>query len=144
MSTNASAEHRSRSMRERLRVLIADNHAGTQQALSLLLRWFGCRADLADDGREALEAFRGRDYDLILMDVVMPRMDGLEATRQIRREQSCPGGPRIVGISTDSTPEDRQIGLDAGMDDFLGKPIDIEALVRILDEVAEGVVAVAR
>jgi CheY-like chemotaxis protein len=120
--------------RQHLRILIADDHPGTQRALQLLLLWLECSSDVVDDGQAALEAIRSRDYDIVFMDVVMPRMDGVEATRQIRRSRPFDVRPRIVGMSADTTPEDRQVCLDVGMDDFLPKPVDVESLVRILDE----------
>jgi CheY-like chemotaxis protein len=76
------------------------------------------------------------------MDIVMPRMDGLEATRRIRRDRTLTPQPRIVGMSEDSMPEDQDICITAGMDDFLLKPIAIAHLARILDEAAVGLSAV--
>jgi CheY-like chemotaxis protein len=122
--------------RHRLRILIVDDHPGTQRAVTLVLRWLGCSADLAGDGGEAVEAARARRYDVILMDVGMPTMDGLEATRRIRAEQGAGSGPWIVGTSADSSPEDRAICRAVGMDDFLPKPMDVDDLVQILDGVA--------
>lgn len=136
MWNETQADERTAAARQRLRILIADDHPGTQRALQLLLRWLGCGSDVVEDGREAVEAVRSRDYDIIFMDVVMPRMDGLEATRQIRQERPYDAGPRIVGMSADTTPEDREICLAVGMDDFLPKPIDVDALIQIVDEVA--------
>ena len=128
--------------RRHLRILIAEDHPGTQRAVQLLLRWLGCIAEVADDGRDAVEAVRRREYDIILMDVVMPRMDGLEATRRIRRDRTLTLQPRIVGMSADAMPEDQDIGFAAGMDDFLPKPIAVDRLTRILDEAAMGLSAV--
>ena len=128
--------------RQRLRILVVDDHAGTQRAVQLVLRWLKCRSDVADNGRAALEAVRARDYDIILMDVVMPIMDGLEATRRIRQEQPSGTGPRIVGMSADSMAEDREVCFSAGMDDFLAKPVDVDALIRYLDKTALGFAAV--
>ena len=128
--------------RRGLRILVVDDHAGTQQAVHLVLRWLGCRADLADNGRVALEAVRASEYDVVLMDVTMPIMDGLEATRQIRLERPSGTGPRIVGMSADTMAEDRQVCFCAGMDDFLAKPVDVDALIRILDETALGLATV--
>lgn len=142
MQNAAQADEVVADARRRLRILIADDHPGTQRALELVLRWLQCRADLVNNGREALEAIQSREYDVVLMDVVMPCMDGIEATRWIRRARAMTVGPRIVGMSADSTPDDRAHCLAAGMDDFLPKPIDCDSLVRILDEVALGSVAV--
>jgi CheY-like chemotaxis protein len=124
--------------RRQLRILIADDHPGTQRALQLVLGWLQCGSDVVENGREALEAVRSREYDVILMDVVMPCMDGLEATRQIRQERGFAARPRIVGMSADATPQDRDMGLASGMDDFLPKPIDLDSLIRNLDEAALG------
>jgi CheY-like chemotaxis protein len=129
--------------RKRLRILIVEDHLGSQQALQLLLRWLGCRADVSDNGQEALEAVRTREYDIILMDVVMPRMDGLEATRRIRQDRALISQPRIVGMSADTMPEDQETCFAAGMDEFLPKPIDVDSLIRILDEAALGLSAVS-
>lgn len=128
--------------RQGLRILVVDDHRGTQRAVQLVLRWLKCHSDVADNGRAALEAVRARDYDIILMDVVMPIMDGLEATRRIRQEAPRGTGPRIVGMSADSLDEDREVCFSAGMDDFLAKPVDVDALIQILDETALGFAAV--
>jgi len=134
MWIETEAGERTVAARQRLRILIADDHDGTRRALQRLLRWLNCESDVVADGREAFEAVHSRDYDVILMDVVMPRMDGLEATRRIRQERPFGAGPRIVGMSASATPEDREICLAVGMDDFLPKPMEVEALLRILDE----------
>lgn len=128
--------------RGRLRILIVEDHPGTLWALKRLLRRLGCEPDGAEDGLAAVEAVRARAYDLILMDVAMPRMDGLEATRRIRREREAGPRPRIVGISSDCAPEDRDLCRAVGMDDFLPKPIDLDALIRVLDEAKLGLAAV--
>ena len=136
MWNDAQADARTATARRRLRILIADDHAGTQQALQLLLQWLECISDVVADGREAVEALQVRDYDLVFMDVVMPRMDGLEATRRIRLMRPFTAGPRIVGMSADATPENHQLCLAVGMDEFLPKPLNVEVLTRILDRVA--------
>ena len=82
----------------------------------------GYRADVASNGVEAVEAVRRLPYDLVLMDVQMPEMDGLEATRQIRA--GSPGAqPRIVAMTANAIQGDREACLAAGMDDYLAKPI---------------------
>jgi two-component system sensor histidine kinase/response regulator len=119
-----------------LKILIVEDHPGTQRAMQLLLRWLRCDADTVNNGREAVEAVRGRDYDLVFMDVLMPVMDGWEATRRIRAGGSIGTRPRIVGMSADTMSEDREVCFSAGMDGFLAKPLEVDALVRALDEAA--------
>ncbi len=125
--------------RRGLRILIAEDHPGTQRAVQLLLRWLGCESRTVGNGWEAVLEVREREFDLILMDVMMPVMDGLEATRRIRAERTLVSGPRIVAISGDATGENREICLAAGMDVFLAKPFSADDLVRVLDEAVSSV-----
>ncbi len=127
--------------RQRVKILIVEDHPGTQLALQLLLRWLKCQADTVNNGREAVEAVRAREYDLILMDVLMPVMDGWEATRRIRASGSVGTRPRIVGMSADTMSDDRDVCFSVGMDGFLSKPLEVDALVRELDEAAVGLAA---
>jgi CheY-like chemotaxis protein len=127
--------------RQGLKILIVEDHSGTQRAMQLLLRWLNCEADTVNNGREALEAVSVREYDLIFMDVLMPVMDGWEATRRIRAGGTIGTRPRIVGMSADTMTEDREVCFSAGMDGFLPKPLDVDALVRVLDEAAMGLPA---
>ena len=108
--------------RRPLRILLVEDNAINQKVALLILERMGYRADVAADGREAIAALAQRDYDLVLMDVEMPVMDGVEATRRIR---SSPRDvqPRIVGLTANVAPEDRAAYLAAGMDDCLVKPI---------------------
>jgi two-component system, sensor histidine kinase len=142
MPTDTKARENGLAARRPLRTLIVDDHPATQRAMQLLLSSLDCVIDLADNGRDAVEAVRTGDYDVILMDVVMPWMDGRAATRRIREIRRPGTRPRIVGTSAESTAEQRSSCFAAGMDDFLSKPIDVDALVRILDEVALGVAQV--
>ena len=106
-------------------LLVEDDHVNRTIA-AFLLQDLGHRVDLAEDGVQAVAMAAATRYDLILMDVQMPRMDGLEATRRIR----AAGEPRvpIVAITANAFDQDRQACLDAGMDDFVAKPIEPEAL----------------
>jgi CheY-like chemotaxis protein len=124
--------------RQGLKILIVEDHPGTQRAMLLLLRWLKCEADTVFNGREAVEAVRVREYDLIFMDVLMPVMDGWEATRRIRAAGPIGTRPRIVGMSADTMSEDREVCFSAGMDDFLAKPLEVDALIRVLDDAAVG------
>ncbi len=116
-----------------LRVLVAEDQPVGRKILERLLQKQGYRADLVADGTEAIAAVEARPYDLILMDVQMPTMDGLEASRRILALGRQPS-PRIVALTASATTEQRQACLDAGMHDFITKPIRGPALRRILVE----------
>ena len=117
-----------------LRILVAEDNVVNQKVALLLLRQLGYAADLAADGEETLAALRRQRYDVVLMDVQMPEMDGLEATRRIRDEWPAEERPRIIAVTANALLEDREACLAAGMDDYLSKPVLLEdlraALVR--------------
>jgi len=118
-----------------LRILVAeDNRINVMLATSLLSK-LGHRIDTVANGREAIEALTRAPYDLVLMDVQMPEMDGLEATRRIRHAEST-GRRRdrmpIIALTASTLEGDRQVCIEAGMDDFLAKPLNPEALRAIL------------
>jgi CheY-like chemotaxis protein len=98
-----------------------------------LLAQMGYRADLASNGIEAVECVARQPYDVVLMDVQMPEMDGLEATRRIvARWSDAAKRPRIVALTANAMQGDREACLAAGMDDYVTKPIRVEALVQAL------------
>jgi PAS domain S-box-containing protein len=115
-----------------LRILLAEDHGVNQKLALLLLKKLGYRADAVSNGLEVLDALRRQPYDVVLMDVQMPEMDGLEASRQIC--QTWPPGqrPRIIAMTANVLTGDREACLGAGMDDYLSKPIQPEALVQAL------------
>jgi signal transduction histidine kinase/ActR/RegA family two-component response regulator/HPt (histidine-containing phosphotransfer) domain-containing protein len=115
-----------------LRVLVAEDNPINQRVAVPLLERLGYRADVAGNGVEALEAVTAVPYDLVLMDLRMPEMDGLEATRRIRAEVPADRRPRVVAMTANATVEDRQACRDAGMDDFLSKPVRPPDLIRVL------------
>jgi PAS domain S-box-containing protein len=117
-----------------LRILLAEDNATNQKLALRLLERFGYRADVAGNGLETLEALRRQPYDVILMDVQMPEMDGLEATRTIVQEWSAERRPRIIAMTANAMREDREACLAAGMDDYLSKPIRVEELIRALGQ----------
>jgi CheY-like chemotaxis protein len=103
------------------------------QKLALrLLQQMGYRADLASNGIEAVESVERQPYDVVLMDVQMPEMDGLEATRRIRARWNDPARPRIIAMTANAMAGDREMCLEAGMDDYITKPIRVEQLVDAL------------
>jgi len=118
-----------------LKVLVAEDNLVNQRVALKLLERLGVKADLACNGREAVEAARRVHYDLILMDMQMPEVDGLEATRQIRtfpvEEQ-----PMIYGLSAHATAEHREDCLKAGMNGYLTKPIETNKLWDVIAEAA--------
>ena len=113
-------------------ILLAEDNPVNQKMALLMLKKLGYHADKAGSGREVLEALEAKSYDLILMDVQMPEMDGLEATREIRRRWPS-GGPKIVALTAHAIAGDKEKCLQAGMDDYLCKPIDIDDLKGALD-----------
>jgi signal transduction histidine kinase/ligand-binding sensor domain-containing protein/CheY-like chemotaxis protein/HPt (histidine-containing phosphotransfer) domain-containing protein len=105
------------------RILLAEDNAVNQKVEQLMLERMGYRADVASDGLEVLEALRRQSYDLILMDLQMPRMDGLETTRRLRAELPPERQPRIIAVTANVLTEQRAVCLAAGMDDFVAKPV---------------------
>lgn len=117
-----------------LRVLIVDDHAVNRQVLRLLMEAAGCTASESVDGSDAVARAAADEFELILMDVRMPRMDGLEATRRIRALPSPAGDPAILAVTADAMPEDAARCLAAGMDGHLAKPITHERLYLAVDQ----------
>ncbi len=106
-----------------LRILLAEDNAMNRRLALILLDRMGYAADVATNGREAIEAIQRAPYDVVLMDIQMPEMDGLEATRQIRARWQDGDRPRIVALTAHAMAEDRDMTVEAGMDDYLSKPI---------------------
>ncbi|MEO6409178.1 MAG: GAF domain-containing protein, partial [Burkholderiaceae bacterium] len=119
-----------------LRILLAEDNAVNQKLALRLLQQMGYAADVAANGLEAIAALDRRTYDLVLMDVQMPEMDGLEASRRIVARWPDGKRPRIVAMTANAMQGDREACLAAGMDDYLTKPIRIEALVKALLDTA--------
>jgi signal transduction histidine kinase/CheY-like chemotaxis protein/HPt (histidine-containing phosphotransfer) domain-containing protein/HAMP domain-containing protein len=122
-----------------LRILVAEDNAVNQQLALLLFKKLGYRADVASNGLEALDALERQPYDVVFMDVQMPEMDGLEATRRLR--ERWPERPRVVAMTANAMQGDREACLAAGMDDYVAKPIRVEELVEALRRCTPGVAA---
>jgi len=117
-----------------LRILVAEDNSINQQVAVGLLTRLGHRVDVACDGAEALALVRQGHYDLVLMDMQMPQMDGVDATRAIRNLPADKAGLPIIAMTANAMTRDREKCLDAGMDDFLSKPIDSRRLTMLLDK----------
>jgi CheY-like chemotaxis protein len=113
-----------------LKILLAEDNVVNQKVALRLLARLGYEAEVAGNGLEAVAAVRRQPYDVVLMDVQMPEMDGLEASRRIK--QGGTAVPRIIAVTADAMQGDREKCLAAGMDDYITKPIHVEALVEAL------------
>ena len=128
-----AGDHAAQYTESRLRILVAEDNTINQQVAVGLLNRLGYRADLADNGRDALDRVGACEYDLILMDVQMPSMDGLAATRAIRALPGAKGKTVIVAVTANAMVDDREACLAAGMNDYLAKPLDRKRLREVLD-----------
>ncbi len=116
-----------------LKILVVDDHAVIGTAVGIFLGRLGHQVDIVADGRTAVEAVTHGDYDAVLMDVLMPGMDGLEATRLIRQSDSHRHRPLIFAMSADDSRDDRAFYLDSGMNDSLPKPVLLPDLAALLE-----------
>ncbi len=118
--------------RHPLRILLAEDNLVNQKLALRLLEQMGYRADLASNGAEAVESVNRQTYDVVFMDVQMPEMDGLEASRRINKAHSDGSRPRIIAMTANAMQGDREMCLDAGMDDYITKPIRVLVLIEAL------------
>jgi CheY-like chemotaxis protein len=121
---------------KKLRVLVVEDVVPNQLVARKLIEKHGHRVDIAANGFEALEAVYNRPYDLVFMDIRMPEMDGLAATRSIRERGGDLGILPIVAMTANATNEDVQQCSEAGMNDFIAKPIDNAVLKSVLEKYA--------
>ncbi len=120
--------------KELLKILLVEDNVVNQKVASRLIKKIGYRTDLASNGIEAIEAVQSIDYDIVLMDLLMPEMDGLEATKQIKELAVNKNRPKIIAMTANSMLGDRELCIDAGMDDYINKPIRIDELETVLDK----------
>jgi PAS domain S-box-containing protein len=134
-ASNGAAPRTDQSFNEKrsARILLAEDNTVNQKIALRLLEKSGLTADLARNGREAVEAAQKASYDLILMDCQMPEMDGFEATMEIRKlEQATSKHTPIVALTANAMAGDRERCLDCGMDDYVSKPFDVKALQGLI------------
>jgi CheY-like chemotaxis protein len=116
------------------RVLLAEDNQSNQKVISMMLKRLGYKAEAVANGKEALMALERRHYDIVLMDVRMPEMDGLEATRIIRKR--WPDKTKIIAITAYALRGDKEKCLEAGMDAYISKPVRLEELAEVLSKVS--------
>jgi len=115
-----------------LNILLAEDNNFNQLVATKILNRLGYKLDIANNGLKVLEAMQNKSYDVILMDVQMPEMDGIETTKHIIKNADLAQRPYIVALTANAMDRDRQICLEAGMDDFISKPINVDLLVKAL------------
>jgi CheY-like chemotaxis protein len=118
-----------------LRILLAEDNTVNQKLALRLLEQMGYRADVAGNGLEVIEALARQPYDVVLLDVQMPEMDGLEAARRICARWPAHERPRLIAMTANAMQGDREVCLEAGMDDYISKPVRSGALSAALSKV---------
>ena len=124
---------------ENLRILVVEDNIVNQKVAVGMLGSLGCKAKVVDSGERALDNFDREQFDVVLMDIQMPEMDGLETTRRIRERVGDGTNPWIIAVTAAAQHEDRQRSLDSGMNDYLAKPVRIEDLQVALSRAVNAV-----
>ena len=122
------------SKRHPLRILLAEDHPVNQKVVRLMLERLGYRADVAGNGLEVLEAFRRQLYDVVLMDIQMPELNGLQATQRLRATLNIENQPHIIALTANAIGGEEAEYLAAGMDDYLSKPVNVLQLREALEK----------
>lgn len=116
------------------KILVVEDNLVNQKLAQLLLDRLGYKCDISNNGLEAIEALKSKNYHLIFMDVQMPEMDGLEATRHIRNNFALAEQPIIIAMTANALKGDREICLEAGMNDYITKPIDLVIIQKTIEK----------
>jgi CheY-like chemotaxis protein len=117
---------------EHFNILVAEDNPVNQKIAQRMLKHLGYPVDIAANGLEALQALEHKFYNIILMDIQMPEMDGLEATKIIRQRLSVEEQPRIIAVTAHALDYSREMCIDAGMDDYIAKPVQKDELAKVL------------
>jgi PAS domain S-box-containing protein len=120
-----------------LRILVAEDNLVNQKVIQTMLGRLGYRADLAGDGRQAVEALQRQMYDVVMMDVQMPEMDGVEATLTIRRDLRPERQPYIIAMTANAFEDQRRTYLESGMNDYVSKPVQPDKLLAALERIQQ-------
>lgn len=114
------------------RILVAEDYVINQEVIQDILELMDIEVDIAENGREAVEKAANNPYDAIIMDIQMPELDGYQATKKIREEQGNEKHTPIIALTANALSGDRETCLEAGMDDYISKPVEIGKLEEIL------------
>ena len=118
-------------------ILVVEDYLINQEMTKEILELMECEVDVAESGKEAIEACRQRPYDLIFMDIQMADIDGLEATKEIRKIEAGKKHTPIIALTANALPGDKEKYLAAGLDDYISKPIKIKHLEQMLRKYLE-------
>ncbi len=118
----------------RLQILLVEDNLVNQKVAQKMLKRLGYHADLATNGEEAVHAIERQPYHVVLMDIHMPKMDGLEATRIIRKRKTLAEQPCIIALTAHCLEYSREMCIQAGMDDYLSKPATLEGLQTAINK----------
>jgi CheY-like chemotaxis protein len=132
-SAPSASERAQMATRLPLRILVAEDNPVNVKLIRIVLGGLGYQPDVVGNGREVTAALRRQRYDVVLMDLCMPEMDGIEATRQIVREWPASLRPRIIALTAGVTPCEREACLEAGVDELLIKPAVRAQLLEVLE-----------
>jgi CheY-like chemotaxis protein len=119
---------------KKLRILVTEDEAINRMYITTILQRNGWKIDEAADGVEALEHISSNDYDIVLMDISMPKMNGLDATMEIRKNETDGSHLPVIALTAHAFPSDRKKFLEAGMDDVVVKPLNEETLINAISK----------
>jgi len=128
--TTENETHDESTLMSGIRILLAEDNAVNQEVASLIFKGMGGSVEVASNGLEAIEMCKKASYDLIFMDVQMPEMDGIQATKEIKSDKLAYGNPYIIAMTANAFEEDRKNCFEAGMHDFISKPIMMDSLKK--------------
>lgn len=131
---SSDSELKTLSSGKKLKILLVEDNIINQMVATRMLNRLGYRHDIAVNGKEAVDAVRGSNYDIVLMDILMPELDGLEAAKIIRNEIPPEKMPVLIAMTANAMTGDRENYLQAGMDDYISKPVSIEGLKQLFEK----------